>query len=52
VHITYSCKNGIIIPSSAGGKIYDHETIKHVTIDPRKIDFDKLKEINGVAYPD
>jgi len=51
VHITYSCKNGTIIPSSVGGKIYDHETIKHVTLDPSRINFDKLKEIKGVVYP-
>ena len=51
VHVTYSCKQGTIIPSSAGGKIYDHETIKHVTFDPAQINFDKLKEIKGAVYP-
>ena len=51
VHITYSCKNGTIIPSSVGGKIYDHETIKHVTLDPSRINFDMLKEIKGAVYP-
>jgi predicted neuraminidase len=51
VHITYSCKTGNMVISSAGGKIWEKEVVKHVTFNPADIDFAKLKEINGEQLP-
>jgi predicted neuraminidase len=51
VHITYSRKTGNMIQSSSGGKIWEREVIQHVSLDPSKIDFNKLKEIKGDVMP-